>query len=189
MLPLDQQYDTRTILNKKSNFPNNFCKSIPLKSAPTGCPKKRVTLFVNPGLIEMWSRSRSHLDWVWIDRKCNAFFGTPCRYRTCQYYFCFSKSPLWISLEYTNQSLELRFSGIMAWNSSGTVKKYPWKSLFVCAGAGTSSAFDLKIYIFVWIILWLCIMALLTNLPQKVQLFLKPDFLCFLSWNYLFMPQ
>ena len=53
MLPLDQQYDTRTILNKKSNFPNNFCKSIPLKSAPTGCPKKRVTLFVNPGLIKM----------------------------------------------------------------------------------------------------------------------------------------
>ena len=99
MLPLDQQYDTRTILNKKSNFPNNFCKSIPLKSAPTGCPKKRVTLFVNPGLIEMWSRSRSHLDWARIDRKCNAFFGTPCRYRTCQYYFCFSKSPLWISLE------------------------------------------------------------------------------------------
>ena len=153
MLPLDQQYDTRTILNKKSNFPNNFCKSIPLKSAPTGCPKKRVTLFVNPGLIKMWSRSRSHLDWARIDRKCNAFFGTPCRYRTCQYYFCF------------------RFSGIMAWNSSGTVKKYPWKSLFVCAGAGTSSAFDLKIYIFVWIILWLCVMALLTILPQKVQLF------------------
>ena len=171
MLPLDQQYDTRTILNKKSNFPNNFCKSIPLKSAPTGCPKKRVTVFVNPGLIKMWSRSRSHLDWAWIDRKCNAFFGTPCRYRTCQYYFCFSKSPLWISLEYTNQSLGLRFSGIMAWNSSGTVKKYPWKSLFVCAGAGTSSAFDLKIYIFVWIILWLCIMALLIILPQKVQLF------------------
>ena len=53
MLPLDQQYDTRTILNKKSNFPNNFCKSIPMKSAPTGCPKKRVTFFVNPGLMEL----------------------------------------------------------------------------------------------------------------------------------------
>ena len=107
------------------------------------------TLFVNPGLIEMWSRSRSHLDWAQIDRKCNTFFGTPCRYCTCQYYFCFSKSPLWISLEYTNQSLELRFSWIMAWNSSGTVKSIPeslclfvqeqeqvahltWKFTFLC---------------------------------------------------------
>ena len=36
----------------------------------TGCPKKSVTVSVNPGPIDMKSRSGSHLDWDRIDRNC-----------------------------------------------------------------------------------------------------------------------
>ena len=71
---------------------------------------------------------------------------------------------------YSVKCIGHEFNLVEGENTSSTIRKHPWKSL-VCASAGTSPAFDLKIYIFVWIILWLCKMVLLNSLPQKVQHF------------------